>query len=148
MGAASFAQGAIGAIGAGQQAAAANKQALNNYKYQLQVRERDWKTKLNVWGNERLEYKKNISEGGLAANRSYVAEQDRVNEAVRQALFQDFQARKELNKNMGSVAASGRTGKTAQRLEGDMIRQYGMNNAILAENLVSALTLSPSFLVG
>ena len=138
MGVASFAQGAVSAVGAGQQASAANKQALNNYEYQLQKREHDWKAKLNIWANQRLEYDKTVSSNGLAAGRAYAAEQEKLNDAVRTALFASEKNRTDYLSKAGNVAASGRTGRTAARLQNAQIAAFGRNQAVLAENVVSS----------
>ena len=56
MGMASFAKGAMGAMGSAAQAKARNRAAVQNYEYQLKQREADWYQQLSVWGAKRNKY--------------------------------------------------------------------------------------------
>jgi hypothetical protein len=55
-----------------------------------------------------------------------------------QAAFQKQDMLSQLIQGRGSLAASGRAGKTAAKMDQSMISAFGRNNAIIAENLASA----------
>lgn len=141
-GIASAASGAIGAAGAHQDAQAQadyqNESARRNYKYQLAKREGEWNKTLSIWGNKKADYQNEYSANAEAADRSFAAEQYRLNEQFQQAAFQKQDMLAQLIQSTGSIGASERTGKSVKRLEVAQIAAFGRNNAIMAENLASA----------
>lgn len=141
-GIASAASGIIGAAGAHQDAQAQadyqNESAIRNYKYQLAKREGEWNKTLSIWGNKKVDYQNEYSANAEAADRSYAAEQYRLNEMFQQAAFQKQDMLAQLIQSTGSIGASERTGKTVKRLETAQLAAFGRNNAVVAENLASA----------
>ena len=142
LGVASFATGALGAVGqyqsASAQASAANAAANRNYKYQLKMRERAWDQERHIYGQKIFQYEKAVDNNTMAANRAYAAEQRRLNEIYRQAAFSQQGQLGKLMQQQGRVAAAGRTGKSADRLDNALLAQYGRNQAITQQSLTSA----------
>lgn len=127
----SFAQGSA-------QAAAQNKAAKQNYEYQIAQRENKWRQTLSAWGHKRLEYKQTVQENEAAAWAGYTQEQQRLNEVYKDVKFKNQDALIQLIDAQGSMAASGQTGQTAQRMQVAAMAAYGRNQAINAESLISA----------
>ena len=74
-----------------------------------------------------------------AASRAYVSEQIRFNEQMAEFAFNNVNFQKNLAEEMGKTAAGERYGKSAQRIAAvESLGQYGRNQAILAESLLSA----------
>ena len=143
-GIASAASGIAGAVGAHQDAQAQadyqNESATRNYKYQLAKREGEWNKTLSVWGNKKVDYQNEYDANYEAAGRSWSAEQYRLNEQFQQAAFQKQDMLAQLIQGQGGLAASGKTGKSAAKLDQAMVSAFGRNNAIIAANLASART--------
>ena len=144
LGAAKAGAGALGAVGKfqGQQAqvSAANQATASNYKYQMKVRERQWNRERLRYAQQVNQYNQTIDENEAAYNRSVAGEQRRLNNAYKAASFSNQQALINLAQSSGKVAASGAAGKSAQRLDMDVVSAFGRNQAIMAENLLSAQT--------
>jgi hypothetical protein len=142
LGVASFATGALGAVGqhqsASAQAAAQNQAATSNYKYQLKVRERSWDRERHRYGRQLYQYEDARQENSLAGSRAYAGAQRQLNTAYQQASLKQQANLVQLLKGTGKQAAAGRTGKSAARLDNDIVSQFGRNQAIAAESLMGA----------
>jgi hypothetical protein len=91
---------------------------------------------LSTWAHRRLEYKKELQSNAEAANRGYVAEQTRLNEAFQAAAFQKQDQLMEMLKGQGALGEM--QGVSAGRLNQSVLAQFGRNNATIAANLSSA----------
>lgn len=140
LGAAKAISGGLGAIGQHQAAAdrarAQNQAAMDQYGQRLKIRDLAEKqsdnlyaTKLNVYNRTRQE---NIGAASLAYGRQ-------------QQMFNDVYARQNVGlQNMaislaqrgGAAAASGKSGKSAARLDADLVGQYARNQGLMADNLM------------
>ena len=142
LGVASFGAQALGAVGqhqsASAQAAAQNAAATSNYKYQLQVRQNNWDRERFKYNRSIQQFEGAVNQNQLAAARAYAGEQSRLNEVYKKASFETQARLGKLIASSGAVAASGRSGKTADRLQGQANRMFGMNQAIQQESLTSA----------
>ena len=142
VGALSFGSSALGAVGQHQSASAAaaaqNEGAVRNYKYQLKVRRRNWDRERERYAHQVTQYKTKTLENEAAANRAYVSEQTRLNNIYKKAGFAQQDQLVKLAQSSGQVAASGRTGRSAQRLDTNVVSQFGRNQAIMAESLLGA----------
>ena len=142
LGVASFASGALGAVGQYQSAQAQtdaqNAAATSNYKYQLKVRERNWDRERFRYNRNLFQYKNTVNENALAAQRAYTGEQIRLNNIYQQAAFKQQANLVRLVQGSGATAAKGMTGKTATRLDNQIVSQFGRNQAIAAESLTGA----------
>ena len=140
LGVASFASSAAGAIGAHQsaqaQANAANEAAINNYKYQIAVRENKWRQTLTIWNQKRIQYKKGLAENALALNRGDVQIQDSLNRAYQQAKLQGSADTIDLLKKQGAFQARGTNqGRSADKVERSILAEFGLKNAMRANSL-------------
>ena len=142
LGAATLATGAASSISKYQsaqaQTAAANRGAVNNYKYQLKMRSRNWDATRYRYGQQIADYKQALSDNSDAANRAYAAEQERLNNVFRSAKFNQQAKLIELVRNQGKTAAANRSGRSALRIEQDMAGIYGRGQATVGESLFSA----------
>lgn len=131
-----------GAVGSYQDAQAqanySNQVAARDYKYAVAKREGEWNQALSIWNSKKVDYQNDIGANQDAAGRAYSAEQMRFNEMFQQAAFQKQDQLAQLIQSQGSIAAAGRTGKTAARLDQAALAAFGRNNAIMSENLASA----------
>ncbi len=142
LGVASAAASGIGAIGqhqsASAQAAAQNKAAVGNYKYQLKVRERNWDRERFRYNRQLVQYDTQVAENSMAAQRAYAGEQNKLNNIYKTAAVKQQGNLVALLQNSGKGAAAGRVGRSAQRLDSDLVGQFGRNQAIAAESLMGA----------
>ena len=142
LGVASFASGALGAVGqhqsASAQASAQNAAATSNYKYQLKVRERSWDREVHRYGRQLHQYDSTLQENSMAGQRAYSGAQRKLNSAYQQASLKQQANLVNLLKGSGQGAAAGRTGRSATRLDNQIVGQFGRNQAIAAENLMGA----------
>lgn len=142
LGVASFGAQALGAVGqhqsASAQAAAQNAAASSNYKHQLKVRENNWDRERFRYTRSIQQFKNTTNENALAAQRAYAGEQTKLNNIYKQASFKQQANLVRLVQGTGKAAASGASGKTAQRLDSQIVGQFGRNQAIAAESLLGA----------
>ena len=142
LGVASAVAGGMGAIGqhqsASAQAAAQNKAAVGNYKYQLKVRERNWDRERFRYNRQLVQYDSQVRENSMAAQRAYAGEQNKLNNIYKTAAVKQQGNLVTLLQNSGKAAASGRSGRSVQRLDSDLVGQFGRNQAIQAESLMGA----------
>jgi hypothetical protein len=142
LGVASAVAGGVGAIGqhqsASAQAAAQNRAAVGNYKYQLKVRERNWDRERFRYNRQLVQYDSQVRENSLAAQRAYAGEQNNLNNIYKTAAVKQQGNLVTLLQNSGKAAASGRSGRSVQRLDSDLVGQFGRNQAIQAESLMGA----------
>ena len=142
VGALSFGASALGAVGQHQSASAAaaaqNEGAIRNYKYQLKVRRKNWDRERERYAHQVTQYKTKTMENEAAAQRAYASEQTRLNNIYKKASFAQQDQLVKLAQGSGQMAASGRTGKSAQRLDTNVVSQFGRNQAIMAESLLGA----------
>jgi len=137
-----IASSVAGAVGSHQQQQAQadyqNQVALLDYKHAIRRREAEWQQTLSIWGNKRVDFANQAAENYSAADRAYATEQAKLNETFMQAAFQKQDMLSQLIQGRGSLAASGRSGKSVAKMDQSMISAFGRNNAIIAENLASA----------
>lgn len=120
------------------QANAQNAAATSNYKYQLKVRERNWDREVHRYGRQLHQYDSTLQENSMAGQRAYAGAQRKLNSIYQQASFKQQANLVNLLKGSSGAASAGMTGKSAQRLDNDIVSQFGRNQAIAAENLMGA----------
>lgn len=142
MGIATAASGAVGAVGSyqsQQQAAnAANAGRINNYKYQLKVRENNWMRARNDYNNDKINYNETLADNSFAAQEGYARAQRQLNERFKEAAFSEQGDLIKLLEGMGGMRANGQVGQSAQRVDNAMLAAFGRNNATKAASLSSA----------
>ena len=140
--AASFGSGAISAIGGAQQASAANKAKKRDYEYKLKVRENRWMRERSTYQTKIVQFKTNLSEANMAAQRAYSKSQTSLNNIRSKAMLDHQQDFKTMLKAEGAIEASaaerGIRGATVRRQISANIGELGMANAQRSR----ALTLS------
>ena len=111
-----IANAGLGFIGQQQQQRAANRAAINNHKYQVETRERNWYQTLSIWGAKKTKYAQDIDEGNLAAARGYAKAQDGLNKAFASAIQSNESAFIKYLEGSGKLSAAGRTGRSVNRI--------------------------------
>ena len=142
VGALSLASGVMGAVGqhqsASAQAAAQNASIASNYKHSLKVRENNWNRERTRYAQSIAQYNAGLDENQNAYGRAVASEQQRLNNIYRQASFSKQDQLVKLAQATGSAAATGRRGKSVNRLDTDVVSQFGRNQAIMAQSLLGA----------
>ena len=102
----------------GSEERAANERARRDYQYKLQKREAEWMQTLSLTGVERVQYEQGINASNLGLAQTYGDLQAKFGDEIGEALQSDeAQWRKFLENNTGAqLAASGRTGRSAERV--------------------------------
>ena len=142
LGIASMASGIAGSVGqhqsASAQAAASNEAAKREYRYKLKMRQNNWERERERYSVGVANYRQAVADNAEAANRAYVGQQEKLNNIYRQASFQQQAQLVQLAQGSGRAAASGRRGRSAMQLDNDIVSQFGRNQSIMAESLLSA----------
>ncbi len=137
-----MATGALGAVGSysSQQNAAnaANAGRIANYKYQLKVRENNWMRAKSDWENDKINYEETVADNSFAAQEGYARAQRQLNEQFKAAAFSEQGDMVKLLESTGVMAASGQTGRSAQRIDDSIMAAFGRNNATKAASLASS----------
>lgn len=140
--AASFGSGAINAIGGAQAASASNKAAKRDYEYKLKVRENRWMRERSGYQSKIVQFKTNLSEANMAAQRAYTQSQISLNNIRSKAMLDHQEDFKSMLKAEGAIEASaaerGIRGATVRRQISANLAELGMANAQRSR----ALTLS------
>ena len=140
--AASFGSGAISAIGGAMQASQANKAAKRDYEYKLKVRENRWMRERSTYQTKQVQYKTNLSEANMAAQRAYSKSQSSLNNIRSKALLDHQEDFKSMLKAEGAIEASaaerGIRGATVRRMVNANLAELGQANAARTR----ALTMS------
>lgn len=139
---ATAAMGGLQAVGSHQQqqaqANAANRSAINNYKYQLKVREQNWNRAKSNWENDKINFAETVADNEFAAMQGYADAQLQLNEQFKQAAFEEQGTLIKLLESTGEMAASGKTGQSAQRVDNSLMSAFGRNKAMRTASLVSS----------
>ena len=124
----------------GAQAKAANEQARRNYQYQLEKRESDWMQQLSLTGVERIQYEQGINASNLQLADIYGQIQDKQGALIDQTVQADQDDWKAfLEKSpSSSLQASGRTGKSIDRISSLDLAEYLTNSSRRARELTNA----------
>ena len=142
MAVASFGSSAMSAIGAAQQTRASNRAKKRDYEYRLKVRENRWMRQRSGYQTKIVQFKTNLSEANIAAQRAYSQSQISLNNVRSKALLDHQEDFKSMLKAEGMIEASaaerGIRGATVRRQLSANIGSLGMANAQRSR----ALTLS------
>jgi hypothetical protein len=114
-----------------------NMTNLLNWMYQKQLRDFEYNENLRIYDKSKEVYAQQTRFNEDAASRSYGAESRRMDEYLQELAFTKQDLFVDMLKGRGTAEAQGRTGRSAQRMANNVISEYGRNQAILAENLVS-----------
>jgi len=141
IGAAQAGSGILSAFGqhseATAKARAQNQAAVNQYKQRLKIRDLEYKQGQARYGTALGQYDINMNEFDRAAAQGYGREMLKQNEALRSANLSRLSQAMTLAQTGGAAAASGKSGRSASRLDQNAIGQYVRNQGVLAENMLS-----------
>lgn len=115
-----------------------NQTNLLNWEYAKQIRDFEYNQSLRIYSKSKEVYGKQLGYNKSAAARSYEAENRKMREYLQGLAFQKQDGLIQMLQARGKVQAGMTPGRSGQRLLGDVLSQYGRNNAVLAENLLSA----------
>lgn len=136
---ASFGSGAINAIGGAAQASQANEAKRRDYEYKLKIREQRWMRDTVGYKTKKIQYKRNISEANLAAQRAYTQSQINLNNVRSQAMLdhsEDFKSMLEAQGMLQAKAAErGVGGGSILRTNIAALQKMGMANSARARAL-------------
>jgi len=149
LGAAQAGSGILGAVGShisGNNAARAQNQgAVDQYKQRLKIRARDWANTQEVNANKLAIYGRTQKENTAAASLAYGRQQQQLNDVYARQNVQLQNMAIGLAQRGGQAAASGKTGKSAARLDANIVGQYARNQGLMADNLMrSRLSMQQS----
>ena len=131
--------GSVGQFASGSAAASAqNKAAIGQYKYQLKMRRLAWQDTRQQYATKLGQYGNQLAANTEAANIAYTGQQRKLNDIYKKAAFSQQAQLVQLAQGSGKMAAAGRLGKSAERLDLDVVSQFGRNQAIAAESLFGA----------
>jgi len=117
---------------------AANASSVANYKQQLRVREGNWKRATSRWENDKINFDEEVADNSFAAQQGYSDAQLQLNEKFKTAAFAQEGDLIKLLSGQGELAAAGRTGRSAGRVDDSMLAAFGRNNAARTASLVSS----------
>lgn len=137
-GAGSIAGSIFGHNDAVAQARAQNKAMMKEYKYRLQIRDKQYKDSQQIYGQKLAQYDLNMKAADRAAARAYGIEQYNQSQRLKQAAFQGMRLDRALAKSGGMAAARGKSGRSAQRLDQDVESAFVRNQNMIAQNLLAA----------
>ena len=136
---ASFASGAVSAVGGAMEASATNKARRRDYEYKLKVRENRWMRDRSTYQTKQVQYQTNLSEANIAAQRAYTRSQINYNNIRSQAILdhqEDFKSMLQAEGMIESSAAErGIRGASVQRMVTANLGKLGMANAARARAL-------------
>ena len=99
------------------QARAQNEAMMKEYKYRLQIRDKQYKDTQQIYATKLNQYNQQMTAADRAASRAYGIEQYNQSQRLKQAAFQGLRLDRALAKSGGKAAASGKSGRSAQRLD-------------------------------
>ena len=142
----------------GAQARAANAAARRQYAYQNERRERQWMQDLNVYQQRQVQYDINTNNAEMAAQAAY-GESERKRQQKRaeaELKYQDMYAELLNNSESAKLMASGRTGRSIDRIKTSDLAAYGrevsnigrklrMNDVALAQENAKAAAAAKGY---
>ena len=99
---------------------------MKQYEHQLAVRKRNWMDQLSLANVERVQYDQTLDAIHVGLGNAYAALQEQFRDQIGEALQQDEAGWQEFmqNNKSASLAASGRTGRSVDRISAVELGQY------------------------
>ena len=116
----------------------ANKGRVDAYKAQLDAREMDWRSRLNVYNQRVAQYDRSGQYAQEALGRGYAQAQEQLSDVYRSNQFATQAQGIETQKALGAIAARGATGASSLRMANSALAAYGRNQAIMEQNILGA----------
>ena len=142
IGAAKGVTGILGAFGQNQAETEAarrqNEQLKRQYRYQLRIQQRDWIQRTGLYAQKQGVYQQTLRNNERARSLAEGRNQQRINDVIKQQSVQTQNMMAKLAQSQGMAAASGKSGRSAGRLDANVIGQYVRNQGVMGANLMSA----------
>ena len=142
MGIAQMGMGIAGAIGghnnAVAEARARNEALMAQYEQQLKIRDKRYKDEQQIYATKLGLYDLKMKAADRAASRAYGIEQYNQSQRLKQAATQSMRLDLAYASKAGAAAASGRSGKSARRLDLNTEAAFVRNQNMIAQNLLTA----------
>jgi len=129
-----------GFLGKRGEARAKNEAAARQYKQQLKIFKQEEQFKDLTYAQQINQYQQQIRSIDEAAALGYSRAQTQKNEALKASSFQTQDRLIQLARSQGTVGATGASGKSAQRLDADVLASFGRGKEKMAESLLSGDT--------
>lgn len=121
-----------------KQARAQNEAAMERYKYQLKIRERENLNQNQLWATKISQYGLEMKAADKAAARAYGVEDLKQSQRIKSAAFSTQKLNRAMAKSAGVGAASGKQGRSAERIDANILSQFARNQSMITENLMGA----------
>ena len=142
IGVANAGTGILGAFGQNQAETEAarrqNEQLKQQYRQQLRIQQRDWIQRTGLYAQKQGVYQQALRNNARAASLAQGRNQQRLNDVIKQQSVQTQNMMVRLAQSQGSAAASGKVGRSAGRIDSNVIGQYVRNQGVMGANLMSA----------
>lgn len=115
-----------------------DRMAGDEYKYNLAIRDYEYLNSLRQYQESEKIYRSQISFNRLAAEQAAQAEQDRMRETFIATAFDNQDMMVEMLQQEGLIQSSGKAGRNVTKQLQSAMAQFGRNQAVLTESLVSA----------
>ena len=139
----SFGSSALGAVGGAMQGAAANRARKRDYEYKLRIRENRWMRDRTLYQTKQVQYKSNLDEANIAAQRAYTQSQINLNNIRSQAMLDHAEDFTNMLKAEGLLEAQaaerGVRGASVQRAIIGNVARLGMANSARTRALTQSL---------
>ena len=120
------------------EARARNQAIVDQYKYQLKIRDKQYKDTQRLYATKLGQYQREMTAADRAASRAYGIEQYNQSQRLKQAAFQGLRLDLAMAKAGGAAAAAGKSGRSAQRLDQNVENTFVRNQNMIAQNLLTA----------
>ncbi|OUV34724.1 MAG: hypothetical protein CBC48_05370 [bacterium TMED88] len=115
-----------------------NQQSLDNYGFNLKIREQQMKNYTRQYDKSSNLYGQQLSFNDMAANVASTAEQQKMNDAMSEAAFQNEDLFVQGLQETGTMMARGQAGKSVGKGKQSLNAQLGRNQNIVMANLLSS----------
>ena len=121
-----------------EQARAQNKAAIERYKYQLKIRQRENLNQNQLFATKLSQYDLSMDAADRAAARAYGVEGLKEVQRLKSAAVSMQALNRSMAKATGAAAAAGKTGRSAERSDRNVENQFARNQKMIIENLLGA----------
>lgn len=112
---------------------------LQNWEFQLKIRDYEYEQNRRIFDKSQEIYNLQLGYNRQAASRAYEQENRKIDEYMMGMAFTKQNDLVEFIQRRGKVQSMETAGRSSQRLMRDVLSQFGRDNEVLAENLVSAV---------
>jgi hypothetical protein len=116
-----------------------NQTNLQNWEFANKNRDYNYNESLRIYKKSKDVYAQQLAYNNSAAARSYESENRKMNEVLQSLAFTKQDQFVKFLQEQGQLDSRETSGRSTGRMKNGLLSQYGRNNAILAENLVSAV---------